>query len=70
MNEIEIFLLWDMNADSWTGIRTLLSIHQTLDGALEEIPDEIKKESNNRGADDRYVVNFTYLAIEKRMVGK
>jgi hypothetical protein len=61
-----IFILWNMNADSWSGGRSMKTIHKTLEGAIAEIPDNIRQDSLKRDQDDDYVVNYTYMAVEKR----
>jgi hypothetical protein len=63
-----IYIVWDMNADSWTGSRTMQSIHKTLDGAIQAIPERIRKETNKRDLYEPYVANYTYLAVEKRIL--
>ena len=65
---MKIYIRWDMNADSWTGTRTLLSIHQTLEGAIAAVPENIRTKME-RPATDRYVKNYTYEAIEEREIG-
>lgn len=71
MDDIFIFIVWDMNADSWSGRITMQSLHQTLEGALETIPENLKTPTYDRTESSRnhYEKNFTYLAIEKRKVG-
>lgn len=61
-----IFILWNTNADSWIGGRSMKSIHKTLDGAVEEIPAGIRTKGLKRDPDDMYVVNYSYMAVEKR----
>lgn len=70
MKEIEIFIVWDMNADSWSGRITMKSLHQTLEGAEAMIPDSLKKGPYDRTRpDDHYIKHYTYFAIEKRLIG-
>lgn len=66
---LKIYIRWDMNADSWTGTRTMLSIHQTLDGAITAVPKNIRNDVLERPANDHYVKNYTYEAIEEREIG-
>ena len=65
---MKIYIRWDMNADSWAGTRTILSIHQTLEGAIAAVPENIRTKME-RPATDRYVKNYTYEAIEEREIG-
>jgi hypothetical protein len=66
---VNVFIVWNMNADSWNGTRTLYSIHTTIEGARRAIPggnlDKYKQETM---PDNRYVENYTYFAIEKTYV--
>lgn len=66
MREIIVYIVWAIDADSWTGRKTLLSIHQTIGGAEGIIPEREKKLERAPG---EYVKNYTYYAIEKRTVG-
>lgn len=63
----KIYIRWDMNADSWSGIRTMLSIHKTLEGAIAAVPENIRTKMERPG-NDRYAKNYTYEAIEERML--
>ena len=65
---MKIYIRWDMNADSWMGTRTLLSIHQTLEGAIAAVPENIRTKME-LPATDRYVKNYRYVAIEEREIG-
>jgi hypothetical protein len=72
MMEDEVYILWDMHADSWNGTRTMISIHKTLEGADKAALKEIKTSSLDqfkREAHGSYVLNYTYLAIEKITLG-
>lgn len=68
---IKIYIRWDMKADSWTAIPSILSIHQTLEGAENAVDSGLKKESYDRTADttNTYIRNYTYEAIEEREIG-
>ena len=79
MNEtapIKIYIRWEMPAESWSGQTAILSIHQTLEGALAAMPDDIKKDSLDRTEPKEeaipgwpyYIKNYTYEAIEEREV--
>lgn len=61
-----IYIVWDMHADSWSGSRTMKSIHKSLDGAIQEIPENLRTDSLKRELVDPYVANYTYRAVEKR----
>lgn len=61
-----IYIVWDKNADSWSGVRTMKTIHKTLEGAIEAIPENLRTESMKRETDETYVAHFTYYAVEKR----
>ena len=63
----KIYIRWDMNAGSWSGRGTMLSIHKTLEGAIAAVP-EIMRTKMERPGNDRYVKNYTYEAIEERML--
>lgn len=71
MEEIAIYIVWDMHADSWSGRVTMQSIHQTFEGADATIPNNLKTETYDRTESTKqyYLKNYTYLAIEKRMIG-
>ena len=63
-NRKYVFGRMDMHADSWTsGPPTLLSLHETIEGAIDAIPENLKKMT--REVYDDYVANFTYQAIKK-----
>lgn len=68
---MEIYIVWDMNADSWSGRTTMISIHESLEGAHAKILSEMKTTEEKlqelkRDLYVNYVENFTYMAIEKR----
>lgn len=60
----KIYIVWDMNADSWSGSRFMKTIHATLDGAIEAVPEFAKQ--YDRKAEAPYVKNYAYFAIEER----
>lgn len=63
-----IYILWDMNADSWTGSKFMKSIHATLDGAINAIPENLRKEKMKRDLYPPYVANYGYFAVEERQL--
>lgn len=69
---IDIYIRWDANADSWIGQARILSIHRTLEGAMEAIPDNLKTKELERIVDknfrDGIVYHCTYMYIEKRTI--
>jgi len=67
MKEGTVFIRWNMNADSWSGTRTMIDIHKTLEGAIAAVDDDIKKAPYIRplSENDKYVANFTYEAISE-----
>lgn len=67
MDEISIYIRWDMKADSFNGVPSILSIHQTLEGARAAISEDILKYS--RKPFGNYIENYAYEAIEERKVG-
>jgi hypothetical protein len=69
LEPIDIYIVWDMQADSWSGSRFVKSMHQTLEGAEASIPASIKQAPYIREPDDTYIKNYTYVAIEKRPIG-
>ena len=73
---LKIYIRWDMNADSWSGTRTIRSIHQTLEGAIAAVPENMRTKME-RPVEDRgdipnnfpvYVKNYTYEAIEEKEI--
>lgn len=61
-----IYIVWDMNAESWVGSKTMTTIHKTLDGAIQAIPENLRGDEMKRDAYDPYVANYGYYAVEKR----
>lgn len=62
-----IYIVWDMNLQGY--YPTMKTIHKTLDGAIQAIPESIR--NDNRMKQDLcppYVANYTYLAIEERIL--
>jgi hypothetical protein len=72
---IDLYVVWDTDVNSWNGVRSIRSMHQTLKGALAVIPDTPQKrriidEQKDRPENwSRYVYDFEGLAIEKRTIG-
>lgn len=68
--DTKIYILWDMNADSRSGKRTLMSIHGSLEGARErlksEYPNIFMSDALHAEPYDNYVKNYTYFTIEER----
>lgn len=64
---MKIYLRWDMNADSWQGTRTLLSIHTTLEKAEAAVPENLR-ETFSQDPFPPYVRNFVYEAIEEQEI--
>lgn len=65
VNRPYIYLVWNINADSYNGFTTLGSIHQTLSGAIATIPENMK---NLERPSERYVRDYVYRAIERKEV--
>lgn len=59
----KVYAIYDMNADSWSGIITLKGLYATEEAALAAIPENLKTPSYIREATGDYVHNFTYEAI-------
>ena len=63
-NRKYVFGRMDMHADSYAaGAPTLLSLHETIEGAIEAIPENLRSISGN--IYDDYVVNYHYQTIKK-----
>lgn len=63
-NRKYVFGRMDMHADSYAaGAPTLLSLHETVEGAIEAVPENLKSLVGNLY--DDYVVNYQYQAIKK-----
>jgi hypothetical protein len=60
-----VFVRMDMNADSYNGMPRMLSIHETLEGAIDAIPKNIRQGYPNRQCFSDYVANFAYEAVRK-----
>jgi hypothetical protein len=71
---IDLFVVWDKGSVAWNGHPYIKSMHQTIKGALDTIPDTPKKkriiqEQRVRLETEEYVYDFGDLAIEKRALG-
>lgn len=70
-DDVKLYLVWDMNADSWTGTRRLITVELSLEDAeataRREFPGAEKFE---RPAAAPYVKNYAYVAIEERKPGQ
>ena len=64
-NEKYVFVRMNTHVDSYSGLATMLSIHETLEGAIEAIPENIRKVYPNREIYDDWVANFVYEAVKK-----
>lgn len=63
-NRKYVFGRMDMHANSYAaGAPTLLSLHETVEGAIEAVPENLKSLVGNLYGD--YVVNYQYQAIKK-----
>lgn len=63
-NRKYVFGRMDMHGDSWVGNPpTLLSLHETIEGAIEAVPENLRNISATVYGD--YVVNYHYQAIKK-----
>lgn len=62
-NEKHVFVVYDMQANSWSGKTTMESIHETLEGAIASLPDWCKKMQRDLYGD--WVANFTYFAVKR-----
>lgn len=69
---IEIFVVMNVEADSWSGRSTPSSYHLTLEGAEAAIPERFKTASFDRTASygEKYghVKNYTYFTIDIKTV--
>lgn len=61
-----IWLRWGIDVE--TKQRVLLSIHSTLDKAIEALPEEYQSLSARYPAESPYVLNYLHEAIEKRVM--
>lgn len=64
-NEKFVFVRMDMGGDSYNGMPRMLSIHETLEGAIDAIPENIRKGYPNRQCFGDYLANFVYEAVQK-----
>lgn len=63
-NRKYVFGRMDMHGDSWAGNPpTLLSLHETIEGAIAAVPENLRSISGN--IYDDYVVNYHYQTIKK-----
>lgn len=63
-NRKYVFGRMDIHRDPWAaGTPTLLSLHETLEGAMAAVPKNLRSISGN--VHDDYVVNYHYQAIKK-----
>lgn len=69
LEEGVVYIRWDMDAESYSGRRTFLSVHKTLEGAIAAISENIRKDAYKRDPYANYVANYTYEAIEKIKLG-
>jgi hypothetical protein len=63
-----VYFVWSIDADSYHGTRYFESVHKTLSGAVEAIPERFRKESDMRPLRKDYVANFIYYAVERKIV--
>jgi hypothetical protein len=59
-----VYALYDMNPDSMNSVPRMMSIHASLDGAIEAVPDNLKGYERDILYGD-YVKNYVYVAIRK-----
>lgn len=71
-DEIEIFILWDMDAESMVELPSIISIHQTLEAAQEAMDPVIRGDYAHfeREPYDPYIEHYTYQAISQHRVGR
>jgi len=65
---VDIYIVWSINADSYIGTPFPKSYHQTLEGAIAEIPENIRS-LESEYISDTYVKYYSYRAISKVEVG-
>lgn len=58
-----VYVLWDMNANDYSGIRDLKGIFATRKLAQESVPEQYRMHKVE--ATGNYVDNYTYYAIEE-----
>ena len=59
-----VYILWSLDANSWNAVRQVKAIYQTLEGAIADVPDNIKK-LEEKPSNERYLKNYRYLMIEE-----
>lgn len=64
---IDIYIVWDVDAESWNAIPYIRSMHQTIQGAREAIPEFALK--YKREPYGKYIENYVYFTIEQRSIG-
>lgn len=70
LEENVVYIRWDAHADSWTGQRSMLSVHKTLEGAIAAMPESIRKKEYKRDLFANYVANYTYEVVERVELGE
>lgn len=67
LSNINIYIVWDVDAESWNARPHIHSMHQTIQGAREAIPEFAL--TYKREPYGKYIENYAYFTIEQRSIG-
>lgn len=70
-NKEYIYVRYDMKADSYSAIPTPLSYHKTLEGAVQAIPEDFRKQYGRGAYENLYgnvVADYRYEAVRRVML--